>query len=148
MLDSYGADLLGAFEMLIGIQPLAPIEARCAAAPEIVPGQVVEGTTAGEGLFEGRCGNGALGPEDVWILVLDERTSVDATLNSVDFDGVLHVRGRCTDPATETVCNDDHGGEQSSRITTELDAGTWFFFVDGRNKEDQGSYEFDITTGP
>ena len=59
------------------------------------------------------------------------------------FDTLLHLRSACDDPASELACDDDGGPRRDARIETELEAGTYFLFMDGW-RDSVGSYELDL----
>ncbi len=63
------------------------------------------------------------------------------------YDTVLHLHsGSCA--GTEVVCDDDSGSGTLSRITTTLDAGTYYVIVDGFGSTNQGAGTLQATITP
>jgi hypothetical protein len=146
--DSLGADLWGRVEISLRWRDLDALEARCDAAPLLAHGGSVSGATPATGLFDAGCGGGAPGPEVVHRLVLDEPSRVLLSLNSQGFDGVLHLRSRCTDPGSEEGCNDDRHDTRTSEIDEELPPGTWWVFADGVDPDGSGHFTLDVHVEP
>ena len=48
------------------------------------------------------------------------------------------------DIATEVACNDDQGDNRHSRIERNLDAGTYYVFVDGFQSNSQGEFNLNV----
>jgi len=63
------------------------------------------------------------------------------------YDGALYIRSECGDIETEVACNDDHGTNRASRIETNLEAGTYYVFVDGFQGNSQGEFSLDVEVG-
>jgi len=95
-------------------------------------GVVQTDTTGGVDLYNGAsCGGGGEGPEEVIALVLSAPAAVTATILDGDYDTVLFVRDLC-DGGEELACNDDgEFGLLSDLAFPRLDAGTYYFYVDG-----------------
>ena len=91
------------------------------------------------------CGSGALSPDVAFRLDLDARKRVVASTEGSSFDTVLHMHtGACANNG-ETACDDDGGEGSTSLITRTLDAGTYFFVVDGFGATRSGDYVFEVS---
>ena len=116
---------------------------RCATAIAVptVPRQRLRGTHGARSTNagEGSCGGESL--DTIYTFTLDgpHRLRADAS----GFDTLLHLRSACDDPASELACDDDGGPRRDARIETELEAGTYFLFMDGW-RDSVGSYELDL----
>ncbi|MEM9071671.1 MAG: serine protease [Myxococcota bacterium] len=115
----------------------------CATAIEIEPvSQVVEGTNGSltTGNYEGSCSGSSL--ETVYRFEVDGLTSFRAY--ATGFDTTLYLRRECEDPASEIACDDDGGAGFDSLIERDLEAGTYFLFMDGFGSS-AGDYELTLT---
>jgi hypothetical protein len=108
--------------------------------------QVIQGTTVGaQNNTSGHCGG--QGRERVYAITLTEKAKLTAVADG--FDAVLYLRQVCGDPSTELACNDDaRSVKQLSSITAQIQAGSYFLFVDSYS--DPGSYTLtvDIQSDP
>ena len=86
---------------------------------------------------------GALGDTDYFRFVLQQAATLDLrTTGSVDTFGILYgVDGSLITVITE---EDDGGVDENFRITSDLEAGTYFLAVDGYNRDDTGSYRLEV----
>jgi hypothetical protein len=90
------------------------------------------------------CGGSALSPDATFSLALASRKTVIASTDGSSFDTVLHLhRDMCVSGA-ELVCDDDGAGAPASLITQTLDAGNYFFVVDGFSGSSSGDYMFEV----
>lgn len=91
------------------------------------------------------CGAGASSRDAVFRLDLAATKRVVASTDGSAFDTVLHVHeGSCTSGG-ERYCDDDSGdGSRTSLIDRTLDAGRWYFVVDGWGSSSAGSYLFEV----
>jgi hypothetical protein len=103
-----------------------------------MPGQTYVGDTEdGRSMEEGSCGS-TTSREMVYRIDVPARERVVIEVNA-QFDSVLYVRkDDCQDRDAEVACNDDSGGPKRSRIDEVFDAGTYFIFVDGYQREEGG----------
>ncbi|RJO65743.1 MAG: hypothetical protein C4523_15495 [Myxococcales bacterium] len=85
-----------------------------------------------------------LGPDKVYIYELDFPGVMTVSLWS-DFDAVLFVRSDCLDQSTEIRCADEapEGGVETLELT-DLNAGGYYIFVDGRRPSDKGSFTLEV----
>ena len=108
---------------------------ECLATDDIVEvadagGRFDVDTTAHDNLYEGSCG--ARGPEAIVALILTRAAEVTAEIVAGNYDTMLFVRASCDEAGSEIGCNDDGGEGLLSRLAfARLEAGTYFFFVDG-----------------
>jgi hypothetical protein len=73
---------------------------------------------------------------------------VDAVISVGSYDTVLFMRTACDDAETELDCNDDGQNFPLSELSfPRLEAGEYYFFVDGYNA-DSGTATLDITVTP
>ena len=111
-------------------------------------GVVQTDTTVAVDLYNGAsCGGDGEGPEEVIALILSAPAAVTATILDGDYDTVLFVRDVC-DGGEELACNDDGDfGLLSELSFPRLDAGTYYFFVDGY-RGDSGTAEIEFIVTP
>jgi MYXO-CTERM domain-containing protein len=105
----------------------------CAAALEIeaTGTQTLTNTTVtAQNDYAGSCIGGSAN-DRVYTFTVTRPTLVEAI--STGYDTGLYLRSTCDDTSTELACNDDSTppGGLGSRIQSELDAGTYYLFVDG-----------------
>jgi hypothetical protein len=53
---------------------------------------------------------------------------------------VLSLRSACDRESSEVACNDDDTSQRTSRIETDLDAGTYYVVVDGFYQGNSGAF--------
>jgi hypothetical protein len=123
-----------------------PANDTCAGATAITAGIDTSGTTCGAaGDYAGTCGGA--GPDVVYRLDVAMRSAVTIQTGAT-WDTVLHLRGDGC-PGSEVACNDNISGtDQRSRITTTVDAGTYYVVVDGRNETATGAFVLYTTVRP
>ncbi|MBI5486836.1 MAG: hypothetical protein HY905_05860 [Deltaproteobacteria bacterium] len=107
------------------------------------------GTTAGRpDDFTPGCVSWSSSPDIPYRLVLPARSAVAISVDFTGFDGSLHLRNACDDPASELACNDDCGATSRSCIpdggTVTLEAGTYTVIVDGYSGG-SGPYTLTVT---
>ncbi|MBJ73096.1 MAG: hypothetical protein CMN31_17455, partial [Sandaracinus sp.] len=130
VVDGYGS-AAGAYELLVNVSPLRPIADICADAPPLAAGQAASGTTqGGADYFQATCAGGARSPDKVYRLDVPQRSRLRLRQNT-DHDGALYVRSACADATTEFACNDDFGDTRRSLVTTVVEPGRYFVYVDG-----------------
>ena len=126
----------------------------CASPIPITPGTPVTGDTRrGTAHNDGSCVGSEEGetgaPELVYQITLERRQQVTVAVEQgAGYDGTVYIRsGTCDDPSGEVAgaCNDDDGDTSHSRITTALDPGTYFIFVDGF-AHNAGTFTLNVTT--
>jgi hypothetical protein len=111
------------------------------------PDGVWYGTTAGM-IHDtvGTCATSATAPDVVYSFELTGRATVTAWLAGSAYDTVMYLRNTPCATGTSIACNDDNGsGGSWSRISTTLDPGTYFLFVDGYGTA-SGNYVLQVTT--
>lgn len=80
------------------------------------------------------CAGGAGGGEGIVALTLTGPARVEARTGDSTYDTALFVRGQCLSADSEIACNDDDaeaGGRNSRVAFPRLEAGIWYFVVDG-----------------
>ncbi|MFH2009232.1 MAG: clostripain-related cysteine peptidase [bacterium] len=107
---------------------------------DLTAGTVLGSNTDASDNHVGSCASSTAAGEIVYVFELDSARRV--TFESEGFDTVLHLRSACGDPASELDCDDDDGPGRGSRIVVDLDAGTYYLFVDGYNEE--GDYTLTV----
>ncbi len=86
----------------------------------------------------------SMGPDVVYQLQLYSLTSIRITLEA-DFDGVFAIRRNCLDESSEVRCMDEAGsGAAETLELTDLSAGLYYIFVDGRNWSDSGEFTLSV----
>jgi hypothetical protein len=123
----------------------------CATAFEIPPaGGLFSGDTL-EALndYEATCGAGAQSSDVAYRLELPTRSRVMASLDA-GFDTVLYRfedvgdgQASCSS-RIESACNDDGGGNTNSRLEETLDAGVYYYIVDGFSTNNRGAYTLEV----
>lgn len=147
VVDGYGSES-GDYEMIVSESELQPLSAVCGDAPPLVPGQPASGSTQGSAdYFQALCAGGAHSPDRVYRLDVTSRSRVRLRQQS-DHDGALHVRRNCTEPTTEVACNDDHGDQRTSLITTLLESGTYYVISDGYAQGNSGNFTLTADVAP
>jgi hypothetical protein len=91
------------------------------------------------------CGGMATSPDATFRLDLTRRSLVTATTDGSSFDTVLYYfTGSCHAGGGETACDDDSGSGSTSLLSRVLEAGTYFFIVDGFGTGTSGDYVFEV----
>jgi|GEM_PF-1354017 len=82
------------------------------------------------------------GGEHAYLFVVDRPvTLVASTESGTTADTVLYVRTNCLQAATEVACNDNVSPTNTrSRLTVDLQPGTYYLVVDGRDLTSMGNY--------
>jgi hypothetical protein len=102
--------------------------------------------------YEALCGGNARSKDAAFHLTLPMRSRVKASLEA-PFDAVLYRftgegAATCKSKA-ESVCNDDGGqGDHNSLLSELLEAGSYYYIVDGFNDNNAGKYLFEVTVAP
>ena len=148
IVDNAMPDTFGRFNLTYRVQDLAQIEAACSAAPRILPGQAVKGSTAGAGnRFETSCATtpNALGfPDKVYAFTLAKRTFVTASLTPTSVPAVLSIRRTCGRQASEIGCSLGHPAGSDARLRELLEPGTYYAIVEGLEPSVGGDYSLQI----
>jgi cysteine-rich repeat protein len=116
----------------------------CSGATEItgVGGRLAGTLAAGAGTTTGTCGGS--GAEAIFYFTTTATKDVFITSHGSSFDTVLYVR-TCTCSGSETACNDDAGGLNTSLINLrDLPAGTYQVFLDAKTAAAGGAYSLDV----
>jgi hypothetical protein len=96
---------------------------------------------------QGSCGGGAA-PEAVFKIELFSTSDLFITTHGTGFDTVVYLRrgGCCGD---EVACNDDADGRGTSVIAQRaLAAGTYYIYVDGADRGEEGDFTLDVYATP
>lgn len=150
VVDSATPRRFGRFRLNSRVDDAAAVERLCRAAPLLVPGRTVSGTTSGPDRFQASCAGGARSAENLYRLVVRSRSTVRLSVTSTTegYDPALYLRANCTDATSERACNDDAGDVHHSQIETNLDPGTYTVFVDGFSANNAGAYTLDVQLMP
>ena len=121
----------------------------CVGLPDVLVigpngGEVNYDTTGRDSVGGGGCGGG--GPQQVVVISVAQRALVTMSIVNSNYDPLIHLRSECDDPASEIACNDDFNGLES-QISMNLDAGTYFLYLDGFFGR-EGSATLRVTMGP
>ena len=81
--------------------------------------------------YQANCAGNAVGPEKVFSLNLARAATVTAEIIQADYDTAMFMRAVCDDQASQLACDDDGGNGLWSRISVQVQPGTYFIFVDG-----------------
>jgi hypothetical protein len=103
-------------------------------------------TSTGDSVTSGSCIVGGQAPEHVYSFVVEQRSLVTASLDSVH-DGALYILGACGEARSELVCNDDAPTTSHSEVQATLDPGTYYLVVDGYGTA-AGEYEVGLVSTP
>lgn len=135
------AACLSLFACAASAQRAGATRAVCEAAPTLVPGRVVRGSTEGApDRFHASCARESLSGDRVYRLRLVEDARVTLAVEAT-YDVSLYVRRGCDDPVTELACDDDDAaGSDHASLALDLTAGTYFVFVDGYDVDSAGSF--------
>ena len=97
-------------------------------------------TTGAGNDYESTCAGSARSPDVPVGLILDVPSSVVAEIIAADYDTALHARSSCDDAESQIECNDDGGAGTLSRLDLNgLEAGEYYFFVDGFSNTREGT---------
>lgn len=144
--DGLDATSFGRFALTYALRDLTGQVTACGAAPTLVEGRAISGTTVGAlDRFSSACAaasdTGVTGPDRVYRFTLAARAVVEISLDA-DFEAFVSLRRACADVSTgsELTCSAD--ADPRHRITLErpLDPGTYYVVVDGSSASDQGSF--------
>jgi len=148
--DGASEDSLGRFTLAWSMKDLTAQAGSCLAAPTLVDGGTIAGTTVGAGdKFAVSCAGEdgtASGPDRVYKVAVPRRTHVHIELESSSFEAAIALRKSCGDAsggasAAELVCEaSDTDGGQPTILDRVLEAGTYWVVVDGKTPNDQGSF--------
>ncbi|MCL4733666.1 MAG: pre-peptidase C-terminal domain-containing protein, partial [Candidatus Omnitrophica bacterium] len=142
------SDEAGTFQLnLYELQP-PPVNDQCAQAVQVnsIPSSHF-GTTLFAANDDFSPTAGGLGPDVVFRIDLAGPDSLVIDTLGSSVDTVLYMRsGTCNGP--EVASNDDTLGSRTSRIiASNLPAGSYFIFVDGRTSADRGDFVLNIERG-
>ncbi len=138
----------GEYDLIASVAPLQPVAAVCGAAPPIIPGQPVSGTTQGAAnYFQATCANGAGSGDRVYRLDVQSRSRL-RLLQESDHDGALYVRRNCQDAASEIACNDDWKDQRHSLVMATVDPGTYYVYSDGFGQNAGGHFTLTADLAP
>jgi hypothetical protein len=145
VIDGADQNSFGSASLHLQLDDLGALDTSCRTAPLIHPGTQITGdTSTSTDRFQATCAGGANSPDVIYRLVLRRRSAVTITSEQTGWDGAIYVRGDCTDMNTELGCSDDAGDNRHSMLTTELEAGTYYVFVDGYSSGNSGPFTLDV----
>lgn len=145
VVDGTRADTFGSSSMALRMDDLGALDAACRSAAQIRPGTQIEGDTTGAtDRFQATCAGGAASPDLVYRLVIRRTSTVRISSEQEEWDGAIYIRSDCADATTERGCNDDAGDNRHSMIETELEAGTYYVFMDGFASGNAGEFTLDV----
>jgi hypothetical protein len=147
--DGSAPEVFGRFALKWALRDLTGQAAACRAAPTLVDGRAVDGTTIGAGdRFAPACAAsdiGASGPDRVFKFVLPTRSQVRLIVTATAFDAAVELRRACGDGAggpalPELGCEAETDGNHHVTVERWLEAGTYWVVVDGRSPSDEGPF--------
>ena len=157
VVDGSAKEGLGRYAFAFQARDVTGQEAACRTVPLLVPGQKVNGSTAGSGdHFLTSCGSrdDASGSSDrVYRIEIAKRTHVKLRLTTPSFDGVLALRSSCLDAprarpprGAELSCHSGRNDGRLSKIDSTLEAGTYYVVVDGYLARNEGPFtlQYDV----
>jgi hypothetical protein len=117
----------------------------CGDAETLELDELVSGdTTAGgsSGLASSCVPDDGSVPEKIYALQVDRPREVEltATPKFSDVDVSVSIRSRCTEPATEMVCEESSGLEEAESLTTVLGEGSHYVVVQSPDAETAGAF--------
>ncbi len=146
--DGASPEAFGRFTIAYALRDLTGQAGACGAAPALVDGRVLSGTTAGTtDKFVTSCGAGdagASGPDRVFRLSLATRATVFVDVTAPGFDAAVAIRKTCADAGgpgdLELGCESDADVGHHTVLERALEAGTYWVVVDGQSPNDQGPF--------
>ncbi|MBK8173248.1 MAG: putative metal-binding motif-containing protein [Sandaracinaceae bacterium] len=95
--------------------------------------------------YTGSCGSSAESKDAAFVLVLTSSKHVVASTTGSAFDSVLLLQSAPCGTGREIECDDDDAGEGGdSLIERTLEAGTYYFIVDGFGTGNAGAYFLEV----
>jgi hypothetical protein len=94
---------------------------------------------------------GGTGVEKIYEFYVDDPSVMVATTNLAGtvIDTVLYVRTTCSDPSSETSCNDNADSDvQGSTITTVVQPGYYYLVVDAKTAATFGAFQMRVNFYP
>jgi len=152
--DGASPEAFGRFTLKWALRDLTGQAAACNAAPALLNGRVVDGTTVGAGdRFAPSCAaadTGASGPDRVFKFVLATHAQVRLVVTAATFDAAVALKRACGDGSSgpaipELGCEAEADGSHRVILERGLDAGTYWVVVDGRSPGDQGPFTIEYT---
>lgn len=90
------------------------------------------------------CASEAPGREGVFVIDLGDLTRVELSTDGSSFDTVLYVRRGSCGGGDEVACNDDGGSGVNSHLSLDLEAGTYYIFVDAYSQNEGGEFVLEV----
>lgn len=147
VVDGFGNDS-GAFTLAATAQDIPSPEELCQQAPSLTLGQAMQGDTARDvDGFHASCANHASGPDRVFRFDVAQESRVQASLETPNFDGALHIRRACAQETSEIACNDDAESTRQSRLNVVLPPGPYFVYADAYGATG-GSFTLQVDAAP
>lgn len=148
--DGLDAQAFGSAKVSVALTDVEALTRAAERATMLRDGQSVQGNTTGNpDNVRASCGNGARSPDAVYRFRLTRRSYVELELSTPGHDGVLHVRREAAVQSSELACNDDASQNDTtrSRVALNLDAGTYYVYVDGFSDSNAGAFTLRYSTG-
>jgi len=147
--DSYSR-ASGGYKMNVTLQDVPQLADVCRQARAITAGTTTNGTLHGAfDLAQGTCTSE--GPDVPYRLDLAQKMRARLTMESTDFEPVVHVRKTCTDEHTEIGCFDQTTGTSGSNqavFTGLLDPGSVTAFADSSAEAADGQFTLQAELAP
>lgn len=139
----------GAFKMHVDLTDVPSLAEVCNQASLLTEGTPVNGGT--EGSFDqagGSCGEGASGPDSLYMLPVNRRSRARIVMHSDDFPPVVHLRAECDDPDSAAWCSDSGGAEHDVAFVGVLDPGRYAVFADSSQRGASGKFTVTAELAP
>ena len=147
--DSYSR-ASGGYKMTVTVQDVPQLADVCRQARAISAGTTTNGTLHGAfDLAQGTCTSE--GPDVPYRLDLTQKMRARITMESTDFEPVVHVRKTCTDEHSEIGCFDQTTGTSGSNqavFTGVLDPGSLSVFADSSAEAADGQFTLQAELAP
>jgi hypothetical protein len=147
--DSFSRNT-GAYRLNVTVQDVPQLADVCRQARPITAGTTTNGTLHGAfDLAQGGCTSE--GPDVPYRLDLTQKMRARITMESTDFEPVVHLRKTCTDEHTEVGCFDQTTGTSGSGqavFTGVLDPGSFTIFADSSAEAADGQFTVQAELAP
>ncbi|MBI5502580.1 MAG: hypothetical protein HY907_20210 [Deltaproteobacteria bacterium] len=149
-LDGWAADQAGDYTLTLYRTPAAANGDRCGNPIAIAPGTTtVSGDTCPLSPETAATCGGARNDGVYWFTVGATRTVSFSTCSAATtFDSMLYLRSDCDDASSELACNEDDAscavGTGGSRLSTSLEPGIYYLFVDASATAGSGCGAFQL----
>lgn len=146
VVDGFGT-MSGEYSLRSSVTALVPPDELCGQAPQLAGGPEIKGSTADmPDTFHGTCAHGSKGPDRLYGIKIEVPSRARFGLETLDYDGVLHLHAGCPGQSAEIACNDDFGDNKHAMIMADLEPGNYTLVVDGFDGTDAGAYTLSMET--